>query len=191
MKRVLFSLLLTFAVAAAPLVALAQQGRPFSNTATCVRSNLGFDSNYVPLPGSVLTRSTQSSRGFATDNPDGTVTSTFRVVSVSLDSPPTVSPIGVSEGSNTGPVTINPDGSRLFEYTSTGTVVAGAGAGNTFVTTGGATLTVIAASAPIGFISHPDLPRIETTTVTTPDGMSFTSQQVCTRAGANEAPVLP
>ncbi len=190
MKRFLFSLLLALVVGAIPLVARAQQGVPFSITRTCVNSSGGFDLNYNPLlpipPGGFFNHSTGSTRGFTVNNSDGTQTQTFRDVTINLDSLPPANPITVAEGSSTGTLTINPDGSRLFEFVSNTTVVAGGGVGNTIVVAGGATYTLVDADVLIGFTSTPDLPPIETLTVTRLDGTSFTFSRVCTRAGAGQ-----
>ena len=197
MRRLLFSLLTVLVISAVyPVTVRADdddkdltEGVPFENIQTCVQSSGGFNADFSlrPIPpGGFFNHATIQSSGFVIRNPDGTLTSTFRSTSITLETTPPGNPINVSEGACTGPVETLPDGSRLFTFTCTGATTAGGGAGNTFVLTGSETLTLVDEKAHIGFSTSPYPPTIETNTVTRPIGTSFTYQRVCARAGAGQ-----
>ena len=214
MKRLLLILLLTVVVSSVQAVAVAAgrrdhdhlsrdddrvrcddnvQGVPFEDIQYCVQSSGGFNPDFSlkPLPpGGLFNHATIQNSGLSVRNPDGTRTDTFRSTFITAEATPFTTPPGtpviVSDGSCTGPEETLPDGSILFTYTCSGTNIAGFGAGDTFVTTGGATISQIGKDGRIAFNTNPVPPNIETVHISRVTGESFDFQRICTRAGAGE-----
>lgn len=158
----------------------------FTQSRSCIFSNLPFGPNFSVPPGAFTSRTVNVDTGSIHYNGDGTSTSTFRSNNININVFPgpfsAAFPVNVSEGTCNATYTVAHDGTVSRQASCAFTTTAGGGVGNTGTVTGITTEGQIVQGT-TGVLSGPPEPlSVETQTTTTPSNVTTTTHRICLRS---------
>lgn len=193
MGRVFFGTLLAL-LAFAPSVSaqVDTTPTPFMNTQMCVQNTAGFDDQLRPLPNpptGFRNKVFSAVFGYSHLNDDGvSATSNWRSTATGLDNNFTYA----GNGTCTGPISRQDDGSLLWTYECQGTTTVGDTAGTMLTYHGGASIHLVADGTGIAVSHDTSPPTVERVDAIPPlPAAPYTYYRICSRSGTTGALPLP